>query len=242
MAVIYYPTQIIIEKYLVKMFKGLATGCLKSSIGIIGKDSDFHKTPGKYGTLPVKVNSITGVDIPVMVYVDDNEKNKNETIAIIAQDPLRNTEDKKLQPFAPNYPNPIVGTPFALHYDSRCYPQTVVYRKIICELLKKGYNVYATDIWKSWAKEGKRERWNNSNPHFQCLAEEIDAINPKYVILMGNQAQSKFNKKAFQKTIKNKPTPICVPHPSNAANGTWSEMGISCTPECKADYIVGLVK
>ena len=118
------------------MFKGLATGCLKSSIGIIGKDSDFHKTPGKYGTLPVKVNSITGVDIPVMVYVDDNEKNKNETIAIIAQDPLRNTEDKKLQPFAPNYPNPIVGTPFALHYDSRCYPQTVVYRKIICERFK----------------------------------------------------------------------------------------------------------
>lgn len=242
MAVMYYPTRKIIEKYLVHMFNGLTTGCLNSSIKIIGKDSDFHKAPRKYGTLPVNVNTITGVDIPVMVYVNDNEKNKNETVAIIAQDPLRSKTDEMLAPFGPKFPNPIVGTPFALHYNSTLYKQTDVYRLIICGLLQKGYNVYVTDIWKCWEEGGKRGRWNNSNPHFRCLAEEINAINPNYVILMGNQAQSKFNNKAFQKALGKKPTSICVPHPSGAANGTWSKMELSCTPECKADYIVAKVK
>lgn len=235
MANILYPTQKIVEKYLPQIFPGLTLGCLSPSIRIIGKIAQYHTTPGKYGILPVNVQSITGVDIPILV--DDNEAN-NSIVAIIAQDPLRSKTDPMLAPFSP-FNDPIVGTPFAYHYNASFYPRTDVYRRVIDGLLKKGYRVYITDIWKSWdndkPKKTRMGKWSNINPHKQCLEEEFTHIKPYKVILMGNEAQNKYE------SINYPVKPIAVPHPSNANNGNWTKIGVGTSPQDKADYIVSKV-
>ena len=212
-----FPTQGIVEKCLTKIFPGLPNNSLNKPVSIIGNVPEYHQKPGFYGTLPVPINTITGIDIPILLTNDDMEG--KETVVIVAQDPLRNIKDDMLQPFYP-FQQPIVGTPFAFHYASQLYKQTEVYRSIISGLLAKGYKVYITDIWKCWDKDKttRRGRWGNKNPHFECLAQEINEIKPDYVILMGKQAQNKFKriKDMYKDTY-----PICVPHPSAAANGAW---------------------
>jgi len=243
-----YPTQSIVESCVTAIFPEwkLTSDFLNDSINIIGNQPEFHQKPGAYGTIPVQVNEITGVDIPILIS-DGNDETGKKTVAIVAQDPLRNpTKDAMLKPFSP-FQQPIVGTPFAFHYNlkniEKCYSQTVVYREIICGLLNKGYNVYITDIWKSWDKNKttRKGRWSINNPHFICLINELNTINPYYVILMGNEAQAKFKSKRFKNNLCNHNIElICVPHPSQAANGTWGKMlcNCKCNAKTKANYIL----
>lgn len=243
---IIYPTQNIIEGCVMAIFPEweLASDFLNYSINTIGHQPEFHQKPGAYGTIPVRVDEITGIDIPILIS-DGNDENGKKTVAIVAQDPLRNvTKDVMLKPFYP-FRQPIVGTPFAFHYNlknaEKCYSQTEVYRKIIRGLLNKGYNVYITDIWKSWDKNKvtRKKRWGINNPHFICLVNELNMINPDYVILMGNEAQAKFKGKSFKNKLWNHNIQeICVPHPSRAANGTWAKILCKYNPTTKANYIV----
>jgi hypothetical protein len=229
-----FPTQGIVEDCLNKIFPGLPASSLSSSVTFIGNIPEHHNAPGAYGTLPVHVSQITGIDIPILLTNDDKEdKEVKGTVVIVAQDPLRSIKDPMLKPFIP-FDKPIVGTPFAFHYELQYYKQTEVYRLIVDDLLKKGYNVYITDIWKCWDKDKTyRGRWEKGNPHFDCLVEEIDEIKPDYVILMGKQAQNNFD------SIKcTQPTQICVPHPSAAANGAWVRQIGKCDIPTKADYII----
>ena len=190
MAVISYPTQAIVEKCLQRIFSGLSLGCLSPSIKTLGYVSQFHSKPGAFGNLPITVPSITGVDIPILV---EDKSPINGTVAIIAQDPLRNPSGP-LTPFNP-YNNPIVGTPFAYHYQQSFYPQTIVYCLVINGLLNKDYRVYVTDTWKGWDanKITRMGRWSNKNPHKQCLIEELKSILPDRILLMGNEAETKYN-------------------------------------------------
>ncbi len=228
-----FPTQGIVEDCLNKIFSGLPASSLSSSITIFGNIPEYHNAPGAYGTLPVHVSQITGIDIPILLTNDDKED--KETVVIVAQDPLRSIKDPMLKPFIP-FDKSIVGTPFAFHYELQYYKQTEVYRLIVDGLLKKGYNVYITDIWKCWDKSKTyRGLWKKGNPHFDCLVEEIDEIKPNYVILMGKQAQNNFKKIKF--TYK-QPKLICVPHPSAAANGAWVRQIGKCDIKTKANYII----
>lgn len=229
----YYPTQVIVEKCLQRVFSGLSLGCLSPSVQTLGYVPQFHSNPGMFGTLPVTVPSITGVDIPILV---EDDYPINGTVAIIAQDPLRNPSGP-LTPFNP-YNNPIVGTPFAYHYNSTVYPMTNVYRHVINGLLNRGYRVYITDIWKSWDPNNMTRigKWSNKNPHKICLDEELDLIKPDIVVLMGNVAQSKY--KIINYAAKKV---VSVPHPSNASNGTWAIMGVSANPQAKANYILSQI-
>ena len=205
---------------------------------MLGFISEYHTYPGYYGTLDYNISSlkvdIVGVDIPILV--EDNNTS-NCIIAIVAQDPLRVKTDEMLRSFKPNFSKPIVGTPFAYHYDCIRYPKTEVYRLVINGLLKKGYKVYVTDIWKSWDnKKTKVTRmgiWSNKNPHKNCLKEEFALIKPCKVILMGSEAQNKY------KSINYPVEPIKVPHPSNANNGSWTTVGTN--PQDKANYILNQV-
>ena len=235
-----YPTKCIVENFLTKIFDGLTNYCLSQSINTIGFNSDCHNQPGAMGVLPITVNSITGVDIPFMI--NDN-KNDKGTVAIIAQDPLRNSNDPMLAPFSPFFANPIVGTPFAIHYEEAKYPQTNVYRLIIDGLLNKGYDVYVTDVWKCWDKNStfRRSKWNANNLHFQCLLDEFASIMPKYVILMGNVANTKINNRVFLQSLYNSFSIIKTIHPSGAANRAWAKILPDCQADKKADYILNLI-
>ena len=235
-----FPTQNVVENFLSTVFPVLSKGCLNASISKIGSKPEAHQNPGAMGTLLVHVNTITGVDIPIMVKGDENMGNK--TVAIVAQDPLRNSKDIMLQPFAP-FDNPIVGTPFAFHYKQKVCKQTKVYREIIHGLLQKGYNVYVTDIWKCWDNSNTKKmgKWGINNPHYKCLVSEINSIKPDYVILMGKQAINKLHD--LGKNLNYTNTLVSVPHPSGSANGAWAKIlnGNRISLRAKVDYILNMI-
>ena len=238
MARMCYPTQTIVEDYLQKIFPKLSKGCLNPSVSILGIISEHHTSPGILGTLTDTVPSITGVDIPIMV--EDVNTTKG-VVAIIAQDPLRNSSDPMLQPFGPQFPNPLVGTPFAYHYDPSIAPQTIVYRLVINGLLKKGYRVYVTDVWKCWDqyKNTRMGRWCNTNPHKQCIIDELNLVQPDCILLMGKEAKNKF--KSIAPGLTKIINPVSVPHPSKANIQSWLKNGIGADPKPRAGYIVSFL-
>ena len=80
-------------------------------------------------------------------------------------------------------------------------------------------------------------RWSNKNPHKQCLIEELKSILPDRILLMGNEAETKYNsiKSNLQ---KNNIIPVIVPHPSQANILSWQKLGIDTDPQDRADYIL----
>lgn len=198
MATITYPTQTIVEKCLQSIFPGLNPGCLNQSISVLGNVSEYHNQPCKYGYLPVSVTNTTGVDIPILIDNDDPHiPQKNKTIAIVAKDPSRDPNDKMLvNCMLTNkcsiFQSPIVGTPYAYHYEESIYPDTLVYRLIINKLLKQGYKVYLTDSHKVFKRNPK---WNPNKiqrtNEIACLNYELDSINPKpqLVVTFGKDAK-----------------------------------------------------
>lgn len=244
MATITYPTQTIVEKCLQSIFPGLNPGCLNHSISVLGNVSEFHNQRRKYGCLPVNVNNVTGVDIPILV-TDNNEPPHKGTVVILAQDPIRNPNDPMLH--GCNFQRPIVGTPFAFHYQLQYYSQTEAYRVVIrgnntiIGLLSKGYQVYVTDVWKTWDQNKlyRRGRWGITNPHTICLIDEINYIKPNYIILMGNMAQNKYDSIVNYLTCS--PTQIREYHLSRTANGAWKKKIGSTIPQDKANYILNQI-
>ena len=209
MAKILYPTQQIIEGYLQGVYPSLGVGCLTPSIKTIGYIAQHHNQPGIYGTLGVAVNTLTGIDIPILLEGTNTSKG---TIAIVAQDPYRNNRNPMLAPFSP-YSNPIVGTPFAYHYHISCYPQTKVYRLIIQTLLYKGYRVYITDAHKFYPNiSGQRKT------EIALLIDELDDIQKKYglyrVVTFGKDAWGYINNSKYN----NIQVPLLHPSQQNWPN------------------------
>ena len=252
MATITYPTQTIVEKCLQSIFPGLNHGCLNQSISILGNVSEYHYLLCKYGCLPVNVNNVTGVDIPILV-TDNNEPPHKGTVVLLAQDPLRNVKkDDMLKSCTLSNgcligQNPIVGTPFAFHYQPQFYSQTEAYRVVIrgnntiMGLLSKGYQVYVTDVWKTWDQNKlyRRGRWGINNPHTICLIEELNVIKPNYIILMGKQAQNKY--RSIANNLNFSPTLVIGPHLSNAANGAWNKLIGSTALHDKVNYYLNQI-
>lgn len=209
MAKILYPTQQIIEGYLQGVYPSLGVGCLTPSIKTIGYIAQHHNQPGIYGTLGVAVNTLTGIDIPILFEGTNTSKG---TIAIVAQDPYRNNRNPMLAPFSP-FPSPIVGTPFAFHYTLSCYSQTKVYRLIIQTLLYKGYRVYITDAHKFYPNiSGQRKT------EIALLIDELDDIQKKYglyrVVTFGKDAWGYINNSKYN----NIQVPLLHPSQQNWPN------------------------
>lgn len=170
----------------------------------------------KNGTVFYNIPDLLGFDIPVLI---KTKKEYKGTIAILGQDALRDPKDPLFNGF--NTQNDLaVGLPYAIAFDQN-YKQVSVYHHLIKDILDAGYDVYLTDIWKSWDDNhvSRMGRWSNKNPHKQCLDDEFKCLNINYVVLMGSVARNKF------KTITNPDSvvEIPVPHLSPAANGTWKD-------------------
>lgn len=210
MATITYPTQTIVEKCLQSIFPGLNLGCLNLSISVFGNVSENHNQPCQYGYLPVSVTNTTGVDIPIKI-VDSLIPQKNKTIAIVARDPLRTKSDLMLKDC--DFKFPIVGTPFAYHYNIKRYPKTKVYRDIINKLLCEGYAVYVTDAHKQYPPQKNVEATEIS-----CLEEELKEIKPQLVVTFGTDARD------YLEVINNKHKKfnvVSLPHPSQRNWDNW---------------------
>lgn len=182
MANITYPTINLLDDFLRKVYGYNGPVIQTEKLGVL---TDYYDSdqPGMFETIPVNVTSITGIDVPILVTNDTEDK---AVVAIIAQDPLRSTKDDMLAPFKP-FANPIVGTPFALHYKQSVYPETEIYRLIIKKILDKGFNVYITDAHKIYSSQnapkqcGKNER--------EMLIKEFDVIKPNFIIIFGSEAK-----------------------------------------------------
>lgn len=193
MATITYPTQTIVEKCLQSIFAGLNTGCLNQSISILGIVSEYHHQPCQYGSLPVPVTNTTGVDIPILID-DPHIPQKDKTIAIVARDPSRDPNDKMLANCMLHskcsiFQSPIVGTPFAYHYEESIYPDTRVYRLIINKLLRQGYKVYLTDSHKVFKRPKWRPNKSQKATEIACLDNELSSITPQLVVTFGKDAK-----------------------------------------------------
>lgn len=149
-------------------------------------------------------NECTGIDVPVLWALNQG-KRENENIILLAQDPLRdkdywdysqkNYSQKKMQH------DVIVGTPYALHISEKTKQTLVgdgekkkakrynvgVYRAIIEQLCKQGYNVYCTDIFKYYML-GKPNK-NVTEFDVGVFINECKRVNPAKIIAMGKKAQ-----------------------------------------------------
>jgi hypothetical protein len=189
----------------------------------------------KLGTSFSNNKDLIGYDVPVLIHTKyDICKG---IVAILGQDALRDPKDPLLNGI--NTTNDIVvGLPYAIAFD-RNYKQVAVYHNLIKDILDAGYDVYLTDIWKSWDAyhNSRLGRWTNGNSHKQCLDAEFNGtcINISYIVLMGVIAQNKF------KTILNTTNiiDIRVPHLSPSANGIWKNKlgGKPINEPNKIDYV-----
>ena len=213
MVKIFYPTQGIIEGYLQSVYSSLGSGCLNPSISTIGNIAEHHNLPGAYGTLGVAVNKLTGIDIPILLEGTNSSKG---TIAIVAQDPYRDAKDPMIAHFA-SIQNPIVGTPFAYHYNRDEYPKTKVYRIIVDELLNKGYRVYITDAHKTYPNIS-----NQRTTEIALLIDELDYIQKNCglcrVVTFGKDAYDYIMNK---NCISNKNIIVPLLHPSQQNWPNW---------------------
>ena len=184
MAYIAYPTIKFLEQFLQKVY---GVNGLTIQTNILGALTDNYESyqPGMFETIPVNVTSITGIDIPILVRNDNKIK---PVVAIIAQDPLRSTKDDMLAPFKP-FANPIVGTPFALHYkqSKSVYQETEIYRLIIKKILDRGFDVYITDAHKIHSSQNTPKQCGKSER--EMLIKEFDVIKPNFIIIFGSEAK-----------------------------------------------------
>ena len=188
----------------------------------------------KSGTAFSMIPNLVGFDVPVLVkspyYVNKG------TVVILGQDALRDSDDSSLNGINTNT-DIVVGLPYAIAFDQD-YKQVAVYHTLIKNILESGYDVYLTDIWKSWTEgnQDKKDEWIDDNPYKDCLDKEFGDLQIDYIVLMGGVAQKKYQTISHSNNIIDIP----VPHLSQTANGKWKKILDTkpITQQNKFNYIV----
>lgn len=194
---------------------------------------DFKKIKAK------KIKTIA-IDLPVLLKSDDI--NFKETIIIVAMDPLSPLEQNKEDA-------DIIGfwTPFSLIDNIKIGEKSFKSNYLFFAELLKNYNVYVTDIYKLFYRlEDPKNKKSNSDSdfmkleskvHFSILNTEIEIVNPKAIITLGNNSRD-----VLLRHINNTPCKwndiqlnfwkvnssqisipiLSIPHISGAANGASS--------------------
>ena len=217
-----FPTLKCVQKYFNIQLKPRQVYRLGS-----GKFAPYHKSSTIFNNIP----DLVGFDFPVLLYSKGESKG---TVCILGQDALRDPKDPKLRNININNDIPI-GFPYAISFEST-YKNVMIYHNLVKCLLDSGYNVYLTDVWKSWdvMHLSRLGIWNNNNPHKQCLICEFNTLPIDYVILMGRTAKNKFN--SIKQFISKVPVEIEIPHLSPSNNGTWAKIKLKYGKN-KKDYI-----
>lgn len=232
MQTINYPTISLVEDYLTNYFK---TGRKHLSRCSIFTGNNIGK--GNMALLPkanVPGEIITGIDIPVLI--NNSLRESANTLMIVEQDPLRNYKHFLTQYCKTTLlNNAIVGTPNALH---NIKPVTF-YLSLVTELIKKGWNVYLTDVYKIYAPglKGKKDRLTTDE--INLLTDELNVIRPTKILLFGKEAQRAFSLVSCSYNLGSMKT-VPVPHRSARAI-CWSFLNIKATDIAKLNYILSLV-
>ena len=166
-----------------------------------------------------------GVDLPTWFNLKDNDRR----VMIVAQDPLRgNTWYSDVDKFPKGKTgrkedyicvDALVSSPFGLHgrgwrENKRGGGRMAL---LVEKLIKYGYGVYLTDCRKYFvydASESAEYSKGKKEIYKAILHKEIDIVNPKSIVTLGNQAYS-----YCHELIGNDARLLYVPHFSGAA--TW---------------------
>lgn len=221
MATISYPTSTLIDNYLgfaSASNAGKDLGSTRNEPGFTIRDiSTMSRVSSVYGT-PVP-GSIIGVDYPCLITPDvediDDGYSKG-TIVIIGQDPRRGTSDrwykKPQQHFsAPKankftFPNDVIfGLPWAVNVAGYPHVQAISWH-LVDLLLKDGYSIYFSDIFKLYNSRLGRNNYSQSMKNlaeataaFNLLHDELKTINPCKILLFGQKTFSQFQN--FQEIV-----------------------------------------
>lgn len=151
-------------------------------------------------------DNVSGIDVPVLWTPDTGIT--NETILLLAQDPLRDTDywdETFCHDFTCTKENRnkyvVVGTPYALHYFSdgnfkatqlsngkRKSWRVKIYYNLIRSIVEMGYNVYCTDIFKYYFLGHKYKVCDFDK---KILGDEVTRLKeqgPLRVLCMGKKA------------------------------------------------------
>ena len=188
----------------------------------------------KSNTVFSMIPDIVGFDVPVLIKSSCPE-NKG-TVVILGQDALRDPKDPLLNGINTKT-HIVVGLPYAIALDKN-YKQVAVYHTLIKNILESGYDVYLTDIWKSWTEgsQDKKDEWIDGNPYKDSLDKEFGDLQIDYIVLMGGVAKEKYKTISHSNNIIDIP----VPHLSQTANGKWKKIldPRPITQQNKFNYIV----
>lgn len=190
-----------------------------------------------------------GLDLPTWF----NLKNNENRIMLVAQDPLRdNTWYSDIDKLAPEIPgktgrredyicvDALVSSPFGLHGKSWRENKRGGGRMalLVEKLIEHGYGVYLTDCRKYFvydASESAKYSKGKKEIYKAILHKEIDIVNPKSIVAMGNQAY-KYCHELIGDDARLLPV---VPHFSGAA--TWKAKAVFGIPRKQKVSIEELV-
>ena len=149
-------------------------------------------------------DKLTGIDIPILL--SPVGKESKGVVMIVGESPLRNKALDGL----------IIRTPFAIGTRPECYRQCNRYKKIIQNIIDKGYSVYITDIIKIW-DTNKSKKLTVSGFDKKILKKEHEHTNALKIICWGKKSFDCISKFINSKDI------IHTPHPSAMATRWWKK-------------------
>lgn len=178
-------------------------------------DRSFFKSGDRRFQEVYKMSPSIAVDLPSLFEIDDGIKDK-DTIVILGQDSKSDQDSEKIS----------LGTPYGLHHKGsrEVLKRTKLYFEMIASLLKLGYRVYLTDIYKVWVCDPNRPYYGTRLPKIDqemfvsALKSELLIMNPVTIVTWGKKPANSFEK--IQLNIQH----LKFPHPSGAANGTWEKL------------------
>jgi hypothetical protein len=183
------------------------------------KDLDFQKIYEKSPSV--------AVDLPSLLELNNGNPDK-PTIVVIGQDPKSDQSHDDIS----------VGTPYGLHHKGSrtILAKTKLYFDMIDVLMRMGYRVYLTDVFKIWVCDPQRPYCGidlpdiDKNRFLEILQSEIAIVEPAAIITWGKPSENVTrNMKADLR--------LSFPHPSGAANGAWKKLiGQSPTRASKLAY------
>jgi hypothetical protein len=178
-------------------------------------DRSFFKSGDAEFQEIYRVSPSIAVDLPSLFELDDGIEDK-ATIVILGQDSKSDQDSEKIS----------LGTPYGLHHKGsrEVLRRTKLYFEMMISLLKLGYRVYLTDIYKVWVCDPNRPYYGIKLPKIDqarfvaTLKSELLIMNPTAIVTLGKESANSVAEMDLDIQHLN------FPHPSGAANGTWKKL------------------
>jgi hypothetical protein len=206
-------------KKLCKVYQDIRSTFYESGWPLHFLERDFFHSLDETFQSTYLESPVIAVDLPSLFELDDGQNDK-PTIAIIGQDSKNNNDYDQL----------VIGTPYGLHHrgSREELRNTKLYFEMVLCLLKFGFRVYLTDLFKIWICNPKRRyvgiRLPNGDQQkfIQLIKPELTVIKPVAVVTWGKVSSSAV------KQLKLDINHVNLPHPSGAANGIWKNLLGKC--------------